>query len=65
MWNYTTYFAAEDGRFPLTALYMLANRSVPQYKSQYFSLMALVKVSHFNIPREAMYSAVNETFIQC
>ena len=63
--TYCTYFVVDGGLLPLTAVYKLANRVAPQYRSQYFSLMALVKVSHLSIPREAMYSAVktNVTFM--
>lgn len=49
------------GLIPLTASNKDTNRSTFQYISEYFSVMALENVSHFRLPRDITYSAINKT----
>ncbi len=46
------------GFCPFTDSYRPYSRSSCQYRSQYFSVTALLNVSHFRFARDRMYSAV-------
>lgn len=49
------------GLIPLTASNKDTSKSTFQYISEYFSVMALENVSHFRLPRDITYSAINKT----